>query len=132
MTDFVKEQVKPEDMIQVSDVAETVRVLLRMSPGCIVPEVQFLRPGDAALDELFVARAVAAAQPAEAEAPGLVGLAPAHERLVLGDRAAEVRVGALGEDRGDEVRLEGAAARARSPPAPAWRGRSGPTRGRRR
>jgi NAD(P)-dependent dehydrogenase (short-subunit alcohol dehydrogenase family) len=46
MTDFVKEQVKPEDMIQISDVAETVRVLLRMSPGCIVPEVQFLRPGD--------------------------------------------------------------------------------------
>jgi NAD(P)-dependent dehydrogenase (short-subunit alcohol dehydrogenase family) len=46
MTDFVKEQVKPEDMIQVSDVAETVRVLLRMSPGCIVPEIQFLRPGD--------------------------------------------------------------------------------------
>ena len=46
MTDFVKEQVSAEDMIQVSDVAETVRVLLRMSPGCIVPEVQFLRPGD--------------------------------------------------------------------------------------
>jgi hypothetical protein len=23
-----------------------VRVLLKMSPGCIVPEVQFLRPGD--------------------------------------------------------------------------------------
>jgi NAD(P)-dependent dehydrogenase (short-subunit alcohol dehydrogenase family) len=46
MTDFVKEQVSPEDMIQVSDVAETVRVLLKMSPGCIVPEVQFLRPGD--------------------------------------------------------------------------------------
>lgn len=46
-TDFVKEQISPEDMIQVSDVAETVRVLLRMSPGCIVPEVQFLRPGDA-------------------------------------------------------------------------------------
>jgi NAD(P)-dependent dehydrogenase (short-subunit alcohol dehydrogenase family) len=46
MTDFVKEQISPEDMIQVSDVAETVRVLLRMSPGCIVPEVQFLRPGD--------------------------------------------------------------------------------------
>ena len=47
MTDFVKEQISAEDMIQVSDVAETVRVLLRMSPGCIVPEVQFLRPGDA-------------------------------------------------------------------------------------
>jgi hypothetical protein len=46
MTDFVKEQINAEDMIQVSDVAETVRVLLKMSPGCIVPEVQFLRPGD--------------------------------------------------------------------------------------
>jgi hypothetical protein len=33
-------------MIQVSDVAEVVRVLLKMSPGCVVPEVQFLRPGD--------------------------------------------------------------------------------------
>jgi hypothetical protein len=46
MTDFVKEQISAEDMIQVSDVAEIVRVLLRMSPGCIVPEVQFLRPSD--------------------------------------------------------------------------------------
>jgi NAD(P)-dependent dehydrogenase (short-subunit alcohol dehydrogenase family) len=46
MTDFIKEQVKPEDMIQVSDIAETVRVLLRMSPGCVVPEVQFVRPGE--------------------------------------------------------------------------------------
>jgi NAD(P)-dependent dehydrogenase (short-subunit alcohol dehydrogenase family) len=46
MTDFVKEQINAEDMIQVSDVAETVRVLLKMSPGCIVPEIQFLRPGD--------------------------------------------------------------------------------------
>jgi NAD(P)-dependent dehydrogenase (short-subunit alcohol dehydrogenase family) len=46
MSDFVKEQISPQDMIQVSDVAETVRVLLRMSPGCIVPEVQFLRAGD--------------------------------------------------------------------------------------
>jgi NAD(P)-dependent dehydrogenase (short-subunit alcohol dehydrogenase family) len=47
MTDFVKGPISAEDMIQVSDVAETVRVLLRMSPGCIVPEVQFLRPNDA-------------------------------------------------------------------------------------
>jgi NAD(P)-dependent dehydrogenase (short-subunit alcohol dehydrogenase family) len=46
MTDFVKEHVKPEEMIQVSDIAETVRVLLKMSPGCIVPEVQFLRAGE--------------------------------------------------------------------------------------
>jgi NAD(P)-dependent dehydrogenase (short-subunit alcohol dehydrogenase family) len=46
MTDFVKGQIDAADMIQVSDVAEIVRVLLRQSPGCIVPEVQFLRPGD--------------------------------------------------------------------------------------
>jgi NAD(P)-dependent dehydrogenase (short-subunit alcohol dehydrogenase family) len=46
MTDFVKGQINAEDMIQVSDVAEIMRVLLKMSPGCIVPEVQFLRPGD--------------------------------------------------------------------------------------
>jgi NAD(P)-dependent dehydrogenase (short-subunit alcohol dehydrogenase family) len=46
MTDFIKEQVKPEDMIQVSDIAETVRVLLKMSPGCVVPEIQFLRAGE--------------------------------------------------------------------------------------
>jgi NAD(P)-dependent dehydrogenase (short-subunit alcohol dehydrogenase family) len=47
MTDFVKGQVAPEDMIQVTDIAETVRVLLKMSPGCVVPEVQFVRPGEA-------------------------------------------------------------------------------------
>jgi NAD(P)-dependent dehydrogenase (short-subunit alcohol dehydrogenase family) len=47
MTDFIKGQVKAQDMIQVSDIAETVRVLLKMSPGCIVPEVQFLRAGEA-------------------------------------------------------------------------------------
>ena len=46
MTDFIKEQVKAEDMIQVSDIAETVRVLLKMSPGCVVPEIQFVRPGE--------------------------------------------------------------------------------------
>jgi hypothetical protein len=46
MTDFVKEHVKAEDMIQVSDVAEIVRGLLKQSPGCVIPEVQFIRPGD--------------------------------------------------------------------------------------
>jgi NAD(P)-dependent dehydrogenase (short-subunit alcohol dehydrogenase family) len=46
MTDFIKGQVKPQDMIQVSDIAETVRVLLKMSPGCVVPEIQFVRPGE--------------------------------------------------------------------------------------
>jgi len=47
MTDFVKDQVPPDEMIQVSDVAETVRLLLKMTPGCVVPEVQFVRPGEA-------------------------------------------------------------------------------------
>ena len=47
MTEFVKEHVKAEDMIQVGDIAETVRALLKHSPGCIVPEIQFLRPGEA-------------------------------------------------------------------------------------
>jgi NAD(P)-dependent dehydrogenase (short-subunit alcohol dehydrogenase family) len=46
MTDFIKEQVDAQDMIQVSDIAETVRVLLKMSPGCVVPEIQFVRPGE--------------------------------------------------------------------------------------
>jgi NAD(P)-dependent dehydrogenase (short-subunit alcohol dehydrogenase family) len=46
MTDFVKEHVKPEQMIQVTDISETVRALLKMSPGCVVPEIQFLRPGE--------------------------------------------------------------------------------------
>jgi NAD(P)-dependent dehydrogenase (short-subunit alcohol dehydrogenase family) len=47
MTDFVKEHVKAEDMIQVGDVAEAVRTLLKMSPACIVPEIQFMRAGEA-------------------------------------------------------------------------------------
>jgi NAD(P)-dependent dehydrogenase (short-subunit alcohol dehydrogenase family) len=46
MTDFVKEQVKAEDMIRPEDIAESVRYLLRVSPACVVPEMMFLRPGD--------------------------------------------------------------------------------------
>jgi NAD(P)-dependent dehydrogenase (short-subunit alcohol dehydrogenase family) len=46
MTDFVKGQVEPEAMITPQDISETVRLLLKMSPACIVPEVQFIRPTD--------------------------------------------------------------------------------------
>jgi NAD(P)-dependent dehydrogenase (short-subunit alcohol dehydrogenase family) len=46
MTDFVKGQVEPSDMITPQDIAETVRLLLKVSPACIIPEVQFLRAGD--------------------------------------------------------------------------------------
>jgi NAD(P)-dependent dehydrogenase (short-subunit alcohol dehydrogenase family) len=47
MTDFVKENVNPEDMIRPWDIAESVRYLLRTSPACVVPEIMFIRPGDA-------------------------------------------------------------------------------------
>jgi len=46
MTDFVKDNVKAEEMIQPQDIAEMVRALLRLTPACIVPEIQFVRPGD--------------------------------------------------------------------------------------
>jgi hypothetical protein len=38
--------VKPEEMIQPRDLAETVRLLLRTSRYCLIPEVVFTRPGD--------------------------------------------------------------------------------------
>jgi NAD(P)-dependent dehydrogenase (short-subunit alcohol dehydrogenase family) len=46
MTDWVAEQVPKEEMIQPEDIGEAVRYLLKTSPNCIVPEIQFLRPGD--------------------------------------------------------------------------------------
>jgi NAD(P)-dependent dehydrogenase (short-subunit alcohol dehydrogenase family) len=45
MTDFVKGMIPAQDMIQVSDIAESVRFLLRLTPGCVVPEIVFQRPG---------------------------------------------------------------------------------------
>jgi NAD(P)-dependent dehydrogenase (short-subunit alcohol dehydrogenase family) len=45
MTDFIKESVKPDEMIQPQDIAEAVRFLLRTSPYCLVPEIVFQRPG---------------------------------------------------------------------------------------
>jgi NAD(P)-dependent dehydrogenase (short-subunit alcohol dehydrogenase family) len=47
MTDWVEEQVPKDEMIQPQDIAEAVRYLLRTSPACMVPELQFIRPGDA-------------------------------------------------------------------------------------
>jgi NAD(P)-dependent dehydrogenase (short-subunit alcohol dehydrogenase family) len=46
MTEWVQGQVKPEEMIQPRDLAETVRLLLRTSRYCLIPEVVFTRPGD--------------------------------------------------------------------------------------
>jgi NAD(P)-dependent dehydrogenase (short-subunit alcohol dehydrogenase family) len=45
MTDFVKGQVPPEAMIQTSDIVASVRMLLALTPGCVVPEIIFQRPG---------------------------------------------------------------------------------------
>jgi NAD(P)-dependent dehydrogenase (short-subunit alcohol dehydrogenase family) len=46
MTDFVKGSVSAEEMIRPEDVAEAVRMLLRVSPACVIPEVIFQRPGE--------------------------------------------------------------------------------------
>ena len=45
MTDFVKGAVPPEKMITTADIAEMVRALLRLSPGCTVPEIVFEQTG---------------------------------------------------------------------------------------
>jgi NAD(P)-dependent dehydrogenase (short-subunit alcohol dehydrogenase family) len=45
MTDWV-EGIGKEDMIGPEDIAEGVRYLLRTSPACMIPELQFIRPGD--------------------------------------------------------------------------------------
>jgi len=47
MTDFVKGTVPAEEMIRPEDIAESVRYLLKVSPACLVPEIMFIRPGDA-------------------------------------------------------------------------------------
>jgi NAD(P)-dependent dehydrogenase (short-subunit alcohol dehydrogenase family) len=46
MTDWVS-GVPKEQMIQPEDIAEAIRFLLRTSGACMVPEIQFVRPGDA-------------------------------------------------------------------------------------
>ncbi len=45
MTDWV-EGVSSDEMIQPEDLGEAVRFLLRTTPACIVPEIQFIQAGD--------------------------------------------------------------------------------------
>jgi NAD(P)-dependent dehydrogenase (short-subunit alcohol dehydrogenase family) len=45
MTDFVKGHLSADKMIRPEDVSESVRFLLRTSPGCVVPEIMFDLPG---------------------------------------------------------------------------------------
>ncbi|MFZ0385076.1 MAG: SDR family oxidoreductase, partial [Solirubrobacteraceae bacterium] len=46
MTEFVKGTVPAEEMLRPEDISEAVRFLLRVSPGCVVPEIVFQRPGE--------------------------------------------------------------------------------------
>jgi NAD(P)-dependent dehydrogenase (short-subunit alcohol dehydrogenase family) len=46
MTDWVEDQVPRDQMIRPEDLAETVRLLLRTSPACLIPEVVFQRPAE--------------------------------------------------------------------------------------
>jgi NAD(P)-dependent dehydrogenase (short-subunit alcohol dehydrogenase family) len=48
MSDFVKGGVDAHAMIRPQDIAEAVRMLLRLSPACVIPEVIFQRPGGVA------------------------------------------------------------------------------------
>ncbi len=46
MTEFVKGSVPAREMITPGDIAEAVRLLLKVSPACVIPEIQFIRPGE--------------------------------------------------------------------------------------
>jgi NAD(P)-dependent dehydrogenase (short-subunit alcohol dehydrogenase family) len=46
MTEYVREQVDPEQMIRPSDIAKSVRFLLSTSSACLVPEIVFTRPDE--------------------------------------------------------------------------------------
>jgi short-subunit dehydrogenase len=47
MSDFVKDIIPAEEMLRTTDIANSLRFLLRVSPACIVPEIIFQRPGEA-------------------------------------------------------------------------------------
>ena len=46
MSEFVKGQLPAEQMIRPEDIAEGVRFVLRLSAGCTIPEIVFVRPGE--------------------------------------------------------------------------------------
>jgi NAD(P)-dependent dehydrogenase (short-subunit alcohol dehydrogenase family) len=50
MTEFVREHVDPASMIQTGDLVAAVRMLLALSPGCVVGEIVFQLPGGGQLD----------------------------------------------------------------------------------
>lgn len=46
MSDFIKGEIAPEQMMTTGDITEALRFLLRLSPMCLVPEITFVRPAD--------------------------------------------------------------------------------------
>jgi NAD(P)-dependent dehydrogenase (short-subunit alcohol dehydrogenase family) len=46
MTDWIEDQVAKEEMIRTEDIASAVLFLLGTSPNCMIPEIQFMRPGE--------------------------------------------------------------------------------------
>jgi short-subunit dehydrogenase len=47
MSEFVKESIPAEEMITTGDIAEALRFVLNLSPNCVVPEIAFMRRGEA-------------------------------------------------------------------------------------
>ena len=53
MTEFVRQRISPEAMIQTSDIVAAVRMLLALSPGCVVAEIVFQLPDGGQLDAMI-------------------------------------------------------------------------------
>lgn len=49
MSAFLKKPAGVQTMITPEDIAESVRYLLTTSPGCVIPEIQFLQPAHRAV-----------------------------------------------------------------------------------
>jgi NAD(P)-dependent dehydrogenase (short-subunit alcohol dehydrogenase family) len=53
MTEYARGHIAPEAMIQTADLVAAVRMLLVLSPGCVVPEIVFQPPGGGRLDDVL-------------------------------------------------------------------------------
>jgi NAD(P)-dependent dehydrogenase (short-subunit alcohol dehydrogenase family) len=51
MTRYAHNRIRPEEMLSPRDVAEAVRLLLRTSPQCVIPEIVLGRRGDLVVSE---------------------------------------------------------------------------------
>ena len=102
MTEFVKGQVRAEEMIRPEDIAEAVRFLLRTSPACLVPEIVFLGP-DEQLGGSSAARRCSASCSSRRRAGRCTrrSVAPGASRPSAGGRGARARGGARRCRRGD-------------------------------